>query len=48
MARVKALREQRPWLLLREIAAELEGEGKVTAKGNSYSASAIQSMRRSG
>jgi hypothetical protein len=44
IARVKAL----PWLLLREIAADLEREGKVTAKGNRYSASAIQSMRRSG
>jgi hypothetical protein len=35
IARVKALRDQRPRLSLREIAAELErgGGGKVTAKG---------------
>jgi DNA invertase Pin-like site-specific DNA recombinase len=48
IARVKALRDQRPRLSLREIAAELEREGKVTAKGNRYSASAIQSMIKSG
>jgi hypothetical protein len=47
IARVKALRDQRPRLSLREIAAELERDGHVTAKGNRYSASAIQSMLRS-
>jgi hypothetical protein len=31
---------------LREIAAELEREGNVTAKGNRYSASAVRSMLR--
>jgi len=48
VARVKALRDQRPRLSLREIAAELEREGKITAKGNRYSASAVQSMIKSG
>ena len=48
IARVKALRDQRPRLSLREIAAELERDGHVTAKGNRYSASAIQSMLKSG
>jgi hypothetical protein len=43
IARVKARRDQRPRLSLREIAAELEREGRVTAKGTRYSASAIQS-----
>jgi hypothetical protein len=48
IARVKALRDQRPRLSLREIAAELEREVKVTTNGNRYSASAIQSMLESG
>jgi DNA invertase Pin-like site-specific DNA recombinase len=48
VTRVKALRDRRPRLSLREIAAELEREGKVTAKGMRYSASAIQSMLKSG
>jgi DNA invertase Pin-like site-specific DNA recombinase len=48
LARVKALRDQRPRRSLREIAAELEREGKITAKGNRYSASAVQSMLKSG
>jgi|SRR5947209_10319377 len=47
IARVKALRDQRPRLSLRKIAAELERENHVTAKGNRYSASAIQSMLKS-
>jgi DNA invertase Pin-like site-specific DNA recombinase len=47
IARVRALRDQRPRLSLREIAAELEREGNVTAKGNRYSASAVRSMLRS-
>jgi DNA invertase Pin-like site-specific DNA recombinase len=47
VARVKALRDQRPRLSLREIAAELEREGSVTAKGKRYSASAVRSMLKS-
>ena len=46
--RVKALRDQRPRPSLREIAAELEREGKVTAKGHRDSASAARSMLKSG
>jgi hypothetical protein len=48
IARVKALRDQRPRLSLREIAVELEREGNVTAKGNRCSASAIRSMLKTG
>jgi hypothetical protein len=48
IARVRALRDQRPRLSLREIATELEREGHVTAKGNRYSASAVRWMLKSG
>ena len=48
VARVRVLRDQRPRRSLREIAAELEREGNVTAKGNRYSASAVRSMLKSG
>jgi Resolvase, N terminal domain len=48
IARVKALRDQRPRLSLRDIAAELERDGHVTAKGNRHSAAAVRSMLRSG
>jgi DNA invertase Pin-like site-specific DNA recombinase len=46
VALAKALRDRRPRLSLREIAAELEREGNVTAKGRRYSASAVRSMLR--
>jgi DNA invertase Pin-like site-specific DNA recombinase len=46
IARAKALRDQRPRLSLREIAAELERDGYATAKGNRYSAGAVRSMLR--
>jgi DNA invertase Pin-like site-specific DNA recombinase len=48
IARVKALRDQRPRLSLREIAGQLERDGHVTARGTRYSAAAVRSMLRSG
>jgi hypothetical protein len=41
-----ASRDQCPRLSLQEIAAELERDGHVTAKGNRYSAAAVRSMLR--
>jgi hypothetical protein len=38
IARVKALRDQRLRLSLRDIAAELQRDGMETAKGNRYAA----------
>jgi DNA invertase Pin-like site-specific DNA recombinase len=44
VGRAKELSEQRPRLSLRDIAAELASEGRLTPSGVHYSASAVASM----